>query len=220
MGPVVYDISRSLFELILKGLFDPLILGRENLPEPPFVIASNHGSNADPAIIGTLCRRYRVDFMAKQELFEIPVVGRWAISVGAIPVARGQNSVRGIKEALRRLKAGRIVAFFPEGTRSVDGFIGEARPGTGFLIKKAGVPIVPVYISGSHQVWPKGDTLRPGVPLAAIAGEAVMPSDLPSVCEDPREVYSRAADLIMDRISGLKTRVEKMDSFTPVENTG
>lgn len=208
MGAFMYDISRATFELVLKILFAPEFYGRENLPEPPFIIASNHGSNMDPAVIGSLCRRYRVDFMAKQELFDVPLLGRWAAGVGAVPVARGRNSVRGIKEALRRVKAGRVVGFFPEGTRSVRGTVQKARPGTGFLIKKAGVPIVPVYIAGSHEAWPRGDRLRPGSPLAAVAGRPVLPSELPSDDGDARDAYFRTADLIMKRITVLKEQFE------------
>jgi 1-acyl-sn-glycerol-3-phosphate acyltransferase len=158
---LAYFVSRSSLEIAARIFFSVKITGHENFPSPPFIVVSNHTSLLDPPLVGAACAKYFVNFMVKQELFEMPLVKHWAKSVGCIPVRRGDNSIKGIREVLRRLKQGHVVGIFPEGTRSEDGSLREAKMGTGFLLSSARVPVVPIYVFGTAEAFPKGKPIKP-----------------------------------------------------------
>ncbi len=84
---MIYYISCFIFGILLKILSRLEVRGRENLPEKgPFIIASNHASFADPAVMGVACNATRISFMAKRELFDVPILGPWCRAVGCIPI--------------------------------------------------------------------------------------------------------------------------------------
>jgi 1-acyl-sn-glycerol-3-phosphate acyltransferase len=203
---MLFYISRAIFTIIIKLLMKVRVYGEENFPEPPFIITSNHTSLMDPPIVGLACRKYPVNFMAKQELFDAPVIGEWTKRVKCIPVDRGKNSIRGIKEAIRRIKRGSVIGVFPEGTRSVNGDLQEAKTGTGFLIIKANVPVVPVYVYGSSEAFPKGKGLKVGTRVGAIVGEPMMPKEFSSMRDKGKEGYEAVSNMVMERIAELKSR--------------
>ena len=139
--------------------------GAERLqPDRPYIFAANHQSQVDIfALQGYLGCDFR--WMAKLELFQIPIFG-WAMRLaGYIPVDRshGRKAVQSLDEAARRIADGTSVIIFPEGTRSPDGSLHQFKAGAMVLAIKAGVELVPVGIVGTHQVLPKGRLLvRPG----------------------------------------------------------
>jgi 1-acyl-sn-glycerol-3-phosphate acyltransferase len=104
-------------------------------------------------------------FVAKQELFRIPIFG-WALrATGCVPINRGNRTeaIRGLEVAAERIRAGRSVVLFPEGSRSRDGSLGAFKKGAFYLSLQAGVPVVPVAINGSFDVVPPGTIrVRPG----------------------------------------------------------
>lgn len=197
-----YFISRTIFEILMRILFRIRVSGTENIPKPPFIITSNHASFLDPPLVGISCRKYQVDFMAKKELFDAPIVGIWTRSVGCIEVNRGENSVKSLKEAIRRLRAGHVVGIFPEGTRSSDGSLQEAKRGIGFLIGRAAVPVVPVYVEGSAEAFPKGFRIRPGTKVSITVGKPIMPVEFAAVKGEKRD-YEAIAGMVMDRIAAI-----------------
>ena len=95
---MLYRISQLILELVTRILTRVSIHGRENIPEPPYIIASNHESYADPPLIGMAFRKHPVDFTAKQELFDMPLMGLWIRTVNVIPVRRSATSTESIKE--------------------------------------------------------------------------------------------------------------------------
>ncbi|MFQ5951914.1 MAG: lysophospholipid acyltransferase family protein [Candidatus Omnitrophota bacterium] len=202
---MLYYISRAIFTILMKVLMRVRIYGEENLPKPPFIITSNHASLMDPPLVGLACRKYPVDFMAKRELFDIPIIGSWTRRVRCISTDRGRNSIRGIKEAIRRLKRGHVIGVFPEGTRSVTGELQEAKLGTGFLIIKAGVPVVPVYVYGSAEGFPKGKGLKLGTRIGAIIGRPILPDDFSIKAGFGKKDYEAVSNMVMNRIAELKT---------------
>jgi 1-acyl-sn-glycerol-3-phosphate acyltransferase len=133
------------------------IIGRENIPKiGRFIIASNHVSYLDPPFVGVACPR-QLNFMAKVDLFR-GLFFRWMFwNVNMIPVKRNAVDIASVKEALRRLKGGEGLGLFPEGTRSVDGRVGRAFEGVGFLARKSGAPVVPAYVQGTQKALPKGE---------------------------------------------------------------
>ncbi len=173
--------------------------GRERLPAGrPCIIAANHSSQFDIfALQGYLDYDFR--WLAKKELFRIPIFGPAMKRAGYIPVDRGRSreAVKSVTAAARRIADGAAVIIFPEGTRSPDGKLRSFKGGAMVLAIKARVPIVPLGISGSHRVLPKGRLLaRPGRIVVRI-GE---PIDCASFSVKERD---RLAEVVHQRIAAL-----------------
>lgn len=142
--------------------------GQENIPKTgPVVIAGNHISYLDPPMIGAVATR-RVNFMAKEELF-VPIIGPIFRNLGAFPVKRGGADRAAIKHGIELLENEKVLAIFPEGTRSKTGKLGKLEPGALMMAAKVRAPIVPTAIIGSDikragKIWPKV-TVRFGKPI-------------------------------------------------------
>jgi len=131
--------------------------GMENLPPGGAVLVANHQSVVDiPMLLSAFPRP--VAFLAKRELGEIPLFGKAMAAAGNLFVDRDdpRDAVRMLREAGARLRGGRLVVVFPEGTRSGDGSVGEFRTGAFYLAQKSGAPVVPVYLDGGYRAIPKG----------------------------------------------------------------
>ena len=131
--------------------------GMENLPPGGAVLVANHQSAVDiPMLLSAFPRPVR--FLAKRELGEIPLFGKAMAAAGNLFIDRDdpRDAVRMLREAGARLREGRLVVVFPEGTRSGDGSIGEFQLGAFYLAQKSGAPVVPVYLDGGVRAIPKG----------------------------------------------------------------
>ena len=137
--------------------------GLDNVPrEGAFILVSNHISLLDPMIIGGTAGQLTgrlVHFMAKEELRHWPVIGWLATQAGVYFVRRGEGDRAAQRLSLDLLARGEPIAVFPEGTRSRDGSLGEPRDGAALLAMRAGVPLLPVSITGSNRLFPKGARL-------------------------------------------------------------
>jgi 1-acyl-sn-glycerol-3-phosphate acyltransferase len=144
-------------------------------PRQTYIFAGNHCSQYDIfAFQGYFPHDFR--WIAKKELFSIPLFGQAMRRVGYIPIDRshGRQALKSLDEAARRIAAGSSVLIFPEGTRSDDGMLHEFKTGAVVLAIKAGVPIVPLGFNGSYEVLAKGKvmprsgeiTIRIGPPIA------------------------------------------------------
>lgn len=202
---MMYRFSLFLLQLFVHILFKIQYFGRENIPQPPYIIVPNHVSIIDPPLVGVALKKYPVDFMAKSELFDMPILGAWTRSVNCIYVNRKGGGANSLKEALKRIERGRVICIFPEGTRSADGNLQEAKRGVGFLIAKANVPVVPVYISGSGDAWRKGEGIKLGARIKVYIGKPIFPDDFSLADEFGRKNYESIVNIVMERISRLKT---------------
>ena len=141
--------------------------GMENLTvNGPAIYICNHQSNFDiPLLYAGLPIQFR--WMAKQELFNIPLFGTAMKRGGYIPIDRSnrKEAMRSLTAAAKRIQDGASVIIFPEGTRSPDGTLQTFKKGALLLAAKAGVPVVPMAIKGSHQVQPKGSLRINPAPL-------------------------------------------------------
>ena len=130
----------------------------------PYVFACNHSSALDiPVLFRALPSNFR--WIAKAELFRIPLFGKAMRAAGYIPMDRSNRraSMQSLADASARIKAGASVVIFPEGTRSQDGKLGEFKSGGFLLALKAEQPVVPTLISGANEVLPpKMIWMRPG----------------------------------------------------------
>ena len=201
---MTYSLSRFIFKFLFFVLSKFRVFGRENLPDKgPFIIAANHTSLADPPIVGLACNKNPVRFMAKKELFEIPIFGRWIKAVHCIPVEPG-SSFGTLKEAICSLKEGKVVAIFPEGSRSPDGNLQAPQLGIGLIALKSGAPIFPLYISGTEKCLSKNTKwIKPGCEFIARIGKPVDISDSRNIA-DKRGAYQYIGRKVMSAIVALK----------------
>jgi 1-acyl-sn-glycerol-3-phosphate acyltransferase len=157
-----YSIVWSLFYIWINPFWKIDIKGEENIDKKkPYIIISNHQSAFDIVLLYRLWMHFK--WVAKRELFRIPVIG-WNLWLNK-HIAIDRASVRGarkmITEAQNHLNMGSSVLIFPEGTRTIDGTIKRFKDGAFVLAKKTGYPILPVVIDGSMEVIPKnGYTIK------------------------------------------------------------
>lgn len=133
------------------------VSGAEHIPDGPVIFMSNHQSSFDiPALLATMPRR--IHWIAKKELFDIPVFGQSMRRGGYIPLDRGdgRKALQSMDAAAAAIRLGKSVVMFPEGTRSEDGHLLPFKRGGFILARKAAVPVIPVTINGSGKVNPAG----------------------------------------------------------------
>ncbi|GKU79564.1 1-acyl-sn-glycerol-3-phosphate acyltransferase [Paenibacillus sp. L3-i20] len=189
---MLYRIFRFLLNTIYTLVFRLEARGLHHIPaEGPVILASNHISNFDPPTIGVKVPR-KVYFMAKEELFKIPVFGAGIRAVGAFPVKRGGVSKDAIKSAITLLKSGEVMGIFPEGSRSN---AGAAKKGAAMIAIRSGAVIVPVAIVGNYKPFKK---------TLVIYGE---PIDLTAIIEESSsEMLEQVTEVTMIRIRELAAR--------------
>lgn len=156
-GHLLYWIVRAIVWFVSLFYFRFRSYGSENVPGTGgCILTPNHVSFLDPPMVGIGMRHRVVHFMARDNLFDVPVLGWWYRKIGTIAIDRTKGDLAALRTALNGLKRGEVVCLFPEGTRSLDGELQQPKGGVGFLIAKAGVPVVPVYVDGTYRAWPKG----------------------------------------------------------------
>lgn len=150
---MIYRIGKVICFVIICLLYRVKAEGLDNLPHSGGVIlCANHRSFWDPVLMGCFVNR-KVRFMAKEELFKVPVLGTLIRLLGAFPVKRGKGDIESIKTAVMLLNEGNVLGIFPEGTRVRKGGKSDAKAGVALIAVKSGVPIVPMAISGSYRFF-------------------------------------------------------------------
>jgi len=178
-----YEFAKKIFRFQFR-LMGWRIVGVENMPaEGPVILAVNHQSLWDPLVAGSSLPR-KVSFMAKEELFSIPVLGNIFRKMGAFPVKRGQGDMNAIRHSLAILKEGGVLGLFPEGTRSKDGELQKGLPGMVFLMEKSKATVVPVKMFGTRKLLIKG-----WGKIVVVVGKTITPQMLqaPEGVENRRE---------------------------------
>lgn len=199
----LYWLSRGFVYFCLLLKYRQRVSGREHVPaRGGAVIAANHCSYLDPPVMAGCSNRRIVHFMARDTLFSNPVARWFFPRVGVIALDRTKGDLGALKKAIATLKDGHVIGLFPEGTRSPDGQMREAKGGIGFLIAKGDVPVVPLYISGTFAAFPKGaDKLRPGR-LVARFGPPISPDEIRAAMPAKND-YEAVGALVMSRIRAL-----------------
>lgn len=197
MRPLYWTIL-TIARAVIHLLWWPRCIGRENLPNGPYLICANHRSWFDPPFLAIVIPR-EVGFLAKAELFKNPLFGKLIWAINARPIKRGVVDRTAIDHVLAHLKNDIPVVTFPEGTRSKDGQMHAPKPGIGMLARLAGVPVVPIYIKGSFKM-----SHRPFFwgSLEARIGDPITASDVLSFSDD-KDGYRALSRRIMENICAL-----------------
>jgi 1-acyl-sn-glycerol-3-phosphate acyltransferase len=170
-----YLFKFTVVNPILRLYFRGRIYGAEHVPKAgPLIVVANHASDFDPPILSCAVRR-PVSYMAKEELFKVPVLKQAIKLYGAYPVKRGSADRSAIREALKQLNQGWAVGVFLQGTRTADGCIPNPKIGAALIAAKAQVPLLPVSLWGSHRIFAKGSAIPRCVPLTIRIGPALAP---------------------------------------------
>ena len=169
---LTYRLVSSLVVFpLFRGLFRGRTRGREHVPmQGPLVVVANHGSHLDPPLIGHALGR-PVAFMAKAELFAVPLLGPFIRALAAYPVKRGASDREAIRTATARLQEGWATGVFLDGTRQPNGRVNQPMPGAALLAARSGAPLLPVAIINSHRALGTGQKRLRLVPVELRIGE-------------------------------------------------
>lgn len=147
----LYPLGKLLISTIFYPLYRIKVTGKENFPkEGGVLLCTNHIDNLDPPVVGITCPR-TVHFMAKEELFQMPILKSLLPKVQAFPVKRGMSDRDAFRTTLKLLRGGKVVGMFPEGTRSKDGKLGKGLAGAGFFALKGDAVVMPCAIIGPYN---------------------------------------------------------------------
>lgn len=182
--------------------------GAENVPKNgPVLLVANHVSFYDPIVIGIGQKRW-IKFMTLDVYFRVPILRTVIKLCGAFPVNQSKVDKKTFKEAIDTLKRGDILGIFPEGGRSPDGQVQEAKPGIALIAVRAKATIVPVTITGAYEAWPRSRMFPLPKRICVYYHKPMMLDwDECQRRKGDHEFYKRISDQIMDRIKDglLKT---------------
>lgn len=174
---MLYDIARILLQFI-RPLFNIKIIGDRDILKKyeNVVVCANHSSNWDPIFLALSFKR-NISFLAKNELFKNPLLGRLLLSLNAIPIDRTKSDIKAIKEAMRELRQGGALGIFIEGTRVADESDENAKSGAIMLADKTSSPIIPVKINSTYRPFRRtvitiGEAIELGVDKSQYDEEA------------------------------------------------
>ena len=203
---MLYAVLKPCVVAIMRLLFRLRGRGSESVPRTGSVLlVSNHSSVLDPALVGGSTPR-PVTYMAKEELFRIPLFGALIRRLNARPVRRDGGDPAALRTALRVLEDGGALLVFPEGTRGPEGVLRQGKAGAGMLAVLSGAAVIPVYISGSGRAWPRGRALPRPARVAVWFGEPMRFAQPQG--SRRKESYEAASQAMMAAIARLKERSE------------
>lgn len=153
---VMLPLAEFLSWILFTALGPTRIFGRRKVPKSGGVlILANHRADVDPILVQIACPR-PVYFMAKSELFEMPILGRVIRGFRAFPVKRGEPDRDAIKRAVALLQAGECVCVFPEGELSETGEMLPLKPGVALIVRMAQVPVICLGLRNTNRILPYG----------------------------------------------------------------
>jgi 1-acyl-sn-glycerol-3-phosphate acyltransferase len=167
---LAWRVCRGVARLFASSFFSLKSHGRHHIPQTGGVLlVANHQSYLDPILLGVHLRRH-MSYLAKSELFANRYFGAAIRALYAFPVKQGAGDVGAVKETIKRLREGHMLNIYPEGSRCTDGELGPILPGAALVVKRAGVPIIPVVIEGSFDAWPKDRKVFRPHPVSVMYG--------------------------------------------------
>ena len=198
-GSRFFRVVYALLAGIIGLIFRIKVVGRENEPsEGGYVVVANHISATDPIMICYAFRRHQVHFMAKKELFKIPVFSGFIRMLGAFPIDRAGNDVGAIRNAVSIVEGGQCLGVFPQGHRypGQDPRNTQTKNGAVLIASRVEAPIVPVYI------WRKGNKGGVFRRTYVIIGEKI-PFESFNYNKEENGEYSRITGIVFDKVCSL-----------------
>ena len=172
---VFYRVVAVLIRGLAQLFFRPQVRGRENIPlTGPVLVAPIHRSNLDFAFTLFISPR-KVFFMAKDSLFNVPILGSALISLGAFPVKRGTADREAMRSAEEVLTEGHALILFPEGTRKYGHHVEPLHDGAMFIAARTNATVVPVGIAGTDRALPDGAKFPRPVKVRVVVGAPIDP---------------------------------------------
>ncbi len=221
-GGVTYWVLKVLLSPIFYLVWLIMVEGRDHIPaKGPVILAPNHVTFLDSMFLPLVLRR-RVTFVAKAEYFDSWKTAWFFRAAGQIPIRRGGGSAsdRALETARTDvLGKGRLLGLYPEGTRSLDGYVHKGRTGVTRLSRECGVPIIPVGVVGTVDVQPVNSNFMRPFKTVIIRFGAPMQMDPPENPADPLEDHDHTqcrafTDRLMHEIARLSER-EYVDEYVP-----
>lgn len=198
---MLYQFGKGLSWLLAKLIGRMTVIGRENIPrEGGVMICANHISLADPPVLGAASPR-PLHYMAKIELFQIPVLGKLIKWVGAFPVQQRTADRAALKKAIDYLEKGDVVGMFPEGQRIYGGKLGEPLPGVGMIVLRAKAPVIPAALINTDKFLPPHKVLLKFSRIKVVFGAPLQFDDLHD--KPGREAVEEVGRRIMAAIGEL-----------------
>lgn len=193
-------LMRAMTRTYLVGLLK--VNGIENVPRTgPLIICPSHSGTLDPPMVPAFTPRNDTWSMAKSEYFRGGLIEFFFRRYHAFPVVRHTADRNALKRSFDLLKAGQALIIYPEGTRVESGVLATPEPGAGFIAQKAGVPVLPVGLTGTRECLPKGARWPRRVPVVITFGKPFL---VASKRQDGTRVsHQEAADAIMLEIAEL-----------------
>lgn len=208
----LYRLTRTVLSPPLIWFFRAAWTGTEHIPaHGAVVLACNHVSNLDPLLLGIACPR-QINYLAKIELFRVPLFGRLIRRYGAIPLKRSASDPDAMRLAERVLEQQHVLALFPEGTRSRDGQLKPFRFGAARLALKYAAPLIPAAIVGTDLAMPSGAKFpqRAVVRIAFGAPIDLAPYNYARSKAPPEaNILETVTALLQNEVQQLKTMLER-----------
>ena len=187
---------------LVRFLFRITSYGSENEPraeEGPYIIISNHISNLDPIFLCCATKHQQPHFMAKKELFKIPLLSNLITALGAYPVDRGGADVGAIRRTIRMLEEGKSIGIFPQGhrQRGLDPKMTEVKNGVAMIAARSEAQVLPCFIRTKKRKF------TPFCKVEVIVGKQIKFSEL-KYNPDASGEYSRISKLLFERVCELE----------------
>jgi 1-acyl-sn-glycerol-3-phosphate acyltransferase len=183
VGRAFYDVLWVLCRTLSLVFFGFRSKFAEPMPrEGGLLVLASHQSHLDPLLLGLASPR-RLSSLARSSLFTNPLLRVVISLLDAVPIDRESSSLSAMKAILSRLKAGKAVVIFPEGTRTATGSLGEIKGGFTLIARRAGVPIMPVAIVGAYECWPRSRLLPRTGRIRLEFGRLITPEQIASMDE-------------------------------------
>jgi 1-acyl-sn-glycerol-3-phosphate acyltransferase len=198
----VYRVCRNLSRALAEAALDYRVVNEDRLIETEGVLlCCNHVSYLDPPLAG-VAYKGPVHYLARKSLLSNPV-SRWLFPrLYVVPIDQDNAGFAGLKTIIRVLKEGNRVLIFPEGSRSPDGKLQPAEPGTGLVVAKARVPVIPMRLFGAHEALPPGTAKFRMNTVTVVIGEPMRFDREPPA--EGKDAYQQISDRIMAAIAALE----------------
>jgi 1-acyl-sn-glycerol-3-phosphate acyltransferase len=198
-----YRIGWLLFNALARGFYDYRVVGRERLAEVPggALLVCNHASFFDPPLVG-LAFDEEIHYLARKSLMSNRLAGVVYDAWNSIPVDQDKPDMSGLRTVIRTLKKGGKVLIFPEGSRTEDGALLPGEPGTGLIVAKAGVPVIPMRLFGTREALPRHAAFPRPSQITLVIGEP-WHYDPAKYQAEGKDLYKAISDELMMRIAEI-----------------